>query len=73
MAESDSKFFMQQLGNGYDESKLTPYKYDLREGCDRLYVRSDVKGGSVYRDRFIVKDLHGNYWIYYKASSLKNR
>ena len=32
--------------NGYDLSRLTPYKYDLRRGCQRLYVGSEVKGGS---------------------------
>ena len=63
----------ERLGNGYDQSTLTPYKYDLRQVCDRLYVRSDVKGGSVVRDRFIVRDNQGNYWCYYKASSVRNR
>ena len=59
--------------NGYDQSKLTPYKYDLRRVSSSLYVGSDVKGGSVVRDRFLVKDLHGNYWCYYKTSSYTTR
>ena len=57
------------LGNGYDLSRLTPYKYDLRRGCERLYVGSEVKGGSVLRSQFLVRDLQGNLWVYTRASA----
>ena len=70
---SENQLIREHFGNGYDQSKLTPYKYDLRQGCDRLYVRSEIKGGSVLRDRFVVRDLHGKYWCYYKKSSARNR
>ena len=56
--------------NGYDLSRLTPYKYDIRRGCQRLYVGSEVKGGSVLRSQFLVRDLQGNLWVYSRASAL---
>ena len=58
--------------NGYDLSRLTPYKYDLRRGCQRLYVGSEVKGGSVLRSQFLVRDLQGNLWVYSQASALSS-
>ena len=54
-------------GNGYDEARLVPYKYDLRRVSARLYERSSVTGAAVYRDSFVVRDTAGNYWCYYRV------
>ena len=56
-------------GNGYDEARLVPYKYDLRRVSARLYERSSVTGAAVYRDSFVVRDTAGNYWCYYRVSA----
>ena len=58
------------VSNGYDVSSLGSYKSDIREYAQRLYVRNgNEKGNIAYRDRFLVRDLHGGYWWYYKKSS----
>ena len=56
-------------GNGYDEARLVPYKYDLRRVSARLYERSSVTGAAAYRDSFVVRDAAGNYWCYYRVSA----
>ena len=63
----DKKCF---TSNGYDLSNLRSYKSDLRDYAERLYVRNGTgKGNITYRDRFLVRDLQGRYWWYYKKSS----
>ena len=64
---SDTKCFP---SNGYDLSTIRSYKSDLRHYAERLYVRNGTgKGNIKYRDKFLVRDLYGRYWWYYKKSS----
>ena len=56
--------------NGYDLSSLKSYKSDIREYAQRLYIKNGTGKGSIaYRDRFLVRDLYGRFWWYYKKTS----